>query len=150
MKKVLGPELKELVLKTVEAYNRYRSPEAMAKLLRLEENGFTIEFQGSFCQSRDLRDYFEDFVYELQRLSSAVELEIGEIKQTSSQSFKVQYIVKSGFPNAELHEKTLFEEFLRERGLSVENYTTLNPCTRDIVRFHFRTWLFEKKNEKKL
>ena len=32
MKKVLDPELSELLLKTVEAYNRYRSPEAAAKL----------------------------------------------------------------------------------------------------------------------
>ncbi|KPV62341.1 MAG: hypothetical protein AOA66_1373 [Candidatus Bathyarchaeota archaeon BA2] len=46
MKKVLGPELSKLILRTVEVYNQYRSPEATAKLLKLEEEGFTIEFEG--------------------------------------------------------------------------------------------------------
>lgn len=51
MKKLLGPELSKLTLRTVEVYNRYRSPEATAKLLKLEKDGFAIEFEGSFCQS---------------------------------------------------------------------------------------------------
>jgi len=149
MKKVLDPELSELLLKTVEVYNRYRSPEATAKLFRLEEDGFIIEFERSFCQSCGVQDYFEDFIYELKSLNSAVEVEIGEIEQTSPRSFKVQYIVKGGFPDGKLHDEALFKEFLHERGLSVEDYMTSNPCTKDITRFHFRTWLFEKKNEKK-
>ena len=149
MKKVQDPELSALLLKTVEVYNRYRSPEAAAKLLRLQEDGFIIAFQGSFCKSCGVQDYFEDFIYELKSFNSSVEVEIGEIEQTSPRSFKVQYIVKSGFPDGKLHDEALFEEFLHERGLSVEDYMTSNPCTRDITRFHFRTWLFEKKNEKK-
>ena len=59
MKKVLAPELSELLLKTVEVYNRYRSPEAAAKLLRLQEDGFIIAFQGSFCKSCGVQDYLK-------------------------------------------------------------------------------------------
>jgi hypothetical protein len=147
MKKALSSELSKLILRTVEVYNRYRSPEAKAKLLKLEEDRFTIEFEGSFCQSCGVQDYFEDFVYELKGLSSAVQVGIGEIEQTSPQSFKVQYIVKDGFPSGKLREETLFQEFLQERGLSVRDYMTSNPCTRDIIRFHFRTWLFEKNRK---
>ncbi|NIR87813.1 hypothetical protein GWO13_09775 [Candidatus Bathyarchaeota archaeon] len=148
MKKVLGSELSQLIQRALEVYNRYRSPEATAKLLELEENGFTVEFEGSFCQSCGVQDYFEDLIYELKRLSSAVEVEIREIEQTSPQSFKVKYIVKGGFSGGKLDEEALFQEFLQERGLSVEDYVTSNPCTRDIIRFHFRTWLPERRSKR--
>jgi len=148
MKKVVSSELNKLVLRTVKVYNRYRSPEAMAKLLSLEENGFTIEFEGAFCQSCGVQDYFEDFVYELEGLSKNVEVEIREIEQTSPRSFKVQYMVKGGFSSGELDEEGLFKEFLRERGLSVKGFMAFNPCTKDVIRFHFRTWLFETKSKR--
>jgi len=148
MKEALSSELSKLILRTVEVYNRYRSPEAAAKLLKLKEDGFIIEFDGSFCQSCGVQDSFEDFIYELKSLSSAVQVEIGEIEQTSPQSFKVQYIVKGDFSGGKFREETLFQEFLQERGLSVRDYMASNPCTRDIIRFHFRTWLFEKKSKR--
>ena len=148
MKSITGTDLSKLVLRIIEFYNRYRSPEATAKLLKLEKDGFTIEFEGSFCQSCGVQDYFEDFIYELRRLSSGVEVEIREIEQTSSRSFKVQYIVKGIFLGSGLNEEALFQEFLQERGLSAKDYEASNPCTKDITRFHFRTWLFEKNLEK--
>jgi len=148
MKSIVNPELNKLVLRTIEVYNRYRSQEATAKLLKLEKNGFTIEFKGSFCQSCGVQDYFEDFVYELKGLSSDIEVEIEEIEQTSSQSFKVQYMVKGGFSSGKLNEEDLFQEFLRERGLSVRDFMASNPCTKDVIQFHFRTWLFERKTKR--
>jgi len=148
MKSVAGSELAKLVLRAVEVYNRYRSPEATAKLLKLEEDGFTIEFEGSFCQSCGVQDYFEDFVYELEGLNSNVEAEIREIEQTSPQSFMVRYMVKGDFSSGKLDEERLFQEFLREKGLSVEDYMASNPCTKDVMRFHFRTWLFERKSKR--
>jgi len=149
MKSIASTDLSKLVLRTIEVYNRYRSPEATAKLVKLEKDGFTIEFEGSFCQSCGVQDYFEDFVYELEGLSSAVEVVIGEIEQASLQSFKVKYIVKGDFSGGKLDEKALFQEFLRERGLSVRDYMVSNPCTKDVIRFHFRTWLFERNSKKK-
>jgi hypothetical protein len=95
-----------------------------------------------------MQDYFEDFIYELKSLSSAVEVEIKGIEQSSPQSFKVQYMVKGNF-SGKPNEEALFQEFLQERGLSVKDYMASNPCTRDIIRFHFRTWLFERKSKKK-
>jgi len=147
MKKVLANELSKLILRTVEVYNRYRSPEATAKLLKLEEDSVTIEFEGSFCQSCGVQDYFEDFVHELKGISS-IEAGIQEIEQTSPQSFKVQYRVKGGFLSGKPDEERLFQEFLREKGLSVEDYMASNPCTKDMMRFHFRTWLFERKSRR--
>ena len=148
MKSIARSDLSKLILTTVEVYNKYRSPEATAKLLKLEKDSFTIEFEGSFCQSCGVQDYFEDFIYELESLSSAVKVEIGKIEQTSPQSFRVQYIVKGNFSGDKLDEEALFQEFLRERGLSFRNYMASNPCTRDVIRFHFRTWLFERKSKR--
>ena len=148
MEEVPSSELSKLVLKAVEVYNRYRSPEATAKMLELEENGFIIEFEGSFCQGCGVQDYFEDFIYELESLSKTVKVEIGEIEQTSPQSFKVQYIIKGGSSTDKLDERALFQDFLQERGLSFRDYAMSNPCTRDVIRFHFRTWLFERETKR--
>lgn len=145
MKGIASTDLSILVLRTIEVYNKYRSPEATARLLKLGKDGFIIEFAGSFCQSCGVQDYFEDFSYELESLSGGVKVEIGETEQTSPQSFKVQYIVKGG----KLGEEALFQEFLQKRGLSVRDYMASNPCTRDVIRFHFRTWLFERKPKKR-
>jgi len=132
----------------VEVYNRYRSPEATAKLVKLKKDGFTIQFQGTFCQSCGVQDYFEDFIYELRSLGSAAKVEIGEIEQTSPQNFKVQYRIKGGFSGDKTDEEAFFQNFLQERGLSVRDYMASNPCTKDIIRFHFRTWLFERKSKR--
>jgi len=148
MESIVNPELNKLVLRTIEVYNKYRSPEATAKLLKLEKKSFTIEFEGSFCQSCGAQDYFEDFIYELKGHSNDIEVELAEIEQTSPQSFKVQYMVRGGFSGSKLDEEELFQEFLRERGLSVRDYMASNPCTKDVIRFHFRTWLFERKTKR--
>jgi len=148
MKSVADSDLAKLILRTVEVYNRYRSPEATAKLLKLEKNGFTIEFEGSFCQSCGVQDYFEDFIYELKGLSGDIEVETREIEQSSPQSFKVQYMVKGGFSSGKPDEEALFQEFLQERGLSFRDYVVSNPCTKDVIRFHFRIWLSERNSKK--
>lgn len=148
MKSRKSTELGKLVLKTIEVYNRYRSPEAKARLLKLESDGFIIKFQGSFCQSCGVQDYIEDFIYEFESLTSNAEAQLGEIKQVSPLSFEVQITVKGSFSSDKTGEEALFQEFLQERGLTVRDYSASNPCTRDIARFHFRTWLQGKKSKR--
>jgi len=63
--KVSGLDLKRVVLKAVEEYNRFRSPEAKAKLIKIREKEIILDFEGSFCRTCGVYDYFEDFVYEL-------------------------------------------------------------------------------------
>ncbi len=94
MKRIASTDLDKFVLRTIEIYNRYRSPEATAKLLKLEKDSFTVEFEGSFCQSCGVQDYFEDLIHELETLSK-IEVEIDEIEQTSPQNFKVWHTVKA-------------------------------------------------------
>jgi len=147
MNGISGAHLDDLVLRAIEVYNRYRSPEATAKLVGMEKDGFIIEFEGPFCQSCGVKDYFEDFIHELEDISRAFRVEVKETEPAGPQSFRVRYGVKDEF--SEVDEEALFREFLRDKGLSFREYLASNPCTKDVIMFHFRTWLFERKPEPK-
>jgi hypothetical protein len=141
--------LSELVLRAIEVYNMYRSPEATAKLVGMKKDGFVIEFDGAFCISCGVRDYFEDFIYDLEDLNRNVRVEIKETEQAGPQSFKVKYVVNENFSDADLDEEALFHEFLQERGLTLREYLASNACTKDVIKFHFRTWQSERKSKPK-
>ena len=147
MKDIAGARLNDLVSRAIEVYNRYRSPEATAKLVEVEKDGFIIEFEGPFCMSCGVRDYFEDFIHELEDISKSFRVEVKETEPSGPQSFRVRYSVKDDF--SEVNEEALFREFLRDKGLSFREYLASNSCTKDVIMFHFRTWLFERKTEPK-
>jgi hypothetical protein len=147
MKDNTGSTLNELVSRTITVYNKYHSPEATAKLAGTEKDGFSIEFEGPFFQSCCVNEYFEDFIYDLEDVSRSFRAEIKAIEPTGPQSFRVQYAVESDFSGSSIEEKELFREFLGIKGLSFEDYLSSNTCTRDVIKFHFRTWLLERKPE---
>jgi len=146
--KSASADLSKHLSRTIDVYNRYRSPEVTAKLVKQERDGFTIEFRGALCQSCGAQDYFEDFIYDFEEVNGCVGVEIGKIKQISPESFRVYYRILNVY-SGDKNEETLFQDFLQERGLSFEDYVASNPCTKDVFKFHFRTWLFEKNSEKK-
>lgn len=75
----------ERVMDAVEEYNRYRAPEAVARLLRIDDRSMTLEFTGSFCATCGFYDYFDDLRVMLEerglrcRVSSIKETEDGTI-----------------------------------------------------------------------
>ncbi len=87
-------ELEELIRKAILLYNRYRSPEAVAKVVSVSPENLTLTFSGSFCYSCGVIDYVEDFIHEVKILSDKVELKIGKTRQTSPRSFEADYRVK--------------------------------------------------------
>ena len=87
-------DLEQLMRRTVALYNRYRSPEATAKLVLVTSDMVTVSFSGSFCYSCGIIDYLEDFVHELKLLTDKVELKIWKTRQTSPRSFEADYRVK--------------------------------------------------------
>lgn len=74
--------LKSTLESTIEEYNKYRKPEAVARIVWVEDGGFKLEFSGPFCQSCGVQGYFEDVIYELERLNGvkASLLSVQEIK----------------------------------------------------------------------
>jgi hypothetical protein len=141
--------MRDIVLRTIDIFNRYRSPEVTAKLVEINKDGFTLDFEGSFCTSCGVRDHFEEFIYELETISKKFKAELVTTKPTCSESFRVQYRIKAKFSENvaenDVNEDTMFREFLLENGLSFEEYLASNSCTKDVLMFHFRTWLFEKE-----
>ncbi len=73
-------------------YNRFRSPEVTVKFLHFKDGRLVLEFKGTFCNTCGSHDYFEDFIYEMKRLSN-VELNINKIKESGFQKFIVIYSI---------------------------------------------------------
>ena len=87
-------ELEEFIRKAILLYNRYRSPEAVAKLVSVSPENVILSFSGSFCYSCGVIDYVEDFIHELKMLTDKVELKVGKTRQTTPRSFEADYRVK--------------------------------------------------------
>jgi len=56
-------QLEKNILKAIEIYNKYRSPEAFARLMGIKEDKIMVKFGGTFCYTCGVRDWIEDLVY---------------------------------------------------------------------------------------
>ena len=66
--------LKRFVDKAIEEYNKYRSPEATARLERIEGDVVVIRFEGPFCATCGINDWVEDMVFVMRDLGAEAEL----------------------------------------------------------------------------
>jgi len=53
-------DLKRRIEEAIEEFNRYRSPEATAKLVKISKKNFKVDFSGPFCRTCGFYDYFDD------------------------------------------------------------------------------------------
>ena len=83
--------IKEKIEKAIDEFNKYRSPEAVAKLLSVGKKSFKIEFTGPFCRSCGFYDYFDDLKIFLEE--NELETKIEKIKETDEGGI-VQFTVK--------------------------------------------------------
>jgi len=60
--------LVDVVRKAEELYNRYRAPEAVARVLKIDGDRVVVRFTGSFHYSCGLYDWLEDMKYVLEDL----------------------------------------------------------------------------------
>lgn len=82
--------LKELVLRAIKEYNKYRSPEVTAELLSMGRDTFEVRFTGPFCYSCGYYDYFEDLRLELEELGLRTKIvEVREIVEGAVVRFEV-------------------------------------------------------------
>lgn len=88
--------LKEIIEEAIKIYNHFRSPEAIAKLIEVSSNQFTVEFKGPFCRSCGVYDYFEDLIYEIKSLVPSLNIEVAEVKE-NDEGFIVIYKILSWF-----------------------------------------------------
>lgn len=86
-------ELKEFVDKAIEIYNQYRSPEAIAKLVKLDKDKLVLDISGPYCRSCGLSDWFEDFSIELSRISNH-RAELAAFEAIDDEVYRVEYALK--------------------------------------------------------
>jgi len=87
-------ELLEQVGKTVTLYNRFHSPEATAKTVRVTLGLVTVAFSGSFCYSCGVVGLLEDFVNKFKVLTDKAELKIDRTRQVNPRTFEADFKVK--------------------------------------------------------
>lgn len=86
-----GSNVKELIIKAIEEYNKYRSPEANAKLLSINDAVFEVEFTGTFCYTCGVYEYFEDLKYQLKEFGVDSEIvEISELNEGAIVKFRLE------------------------------------------------------------
>ncbi len=88
----MSRDLRPAVVRAVEEYNRYRSPEAVARILHVGEESFELEFSGPFCQSCGVQDYFEDMVYELENLSG-IRARLVSVRENENGTYRARYSI---------------------------------------------------------
>ena len=74
----------------IEEFNKYRSPEAVAKLIDVGEGFTVIGFSGPFCRSCGLYDYFDDLKIELEEKMGGP-IEISKIEGGESEGYLITY-----------------------------------------------------------
>ena len=65
---------KARIMKAILLYNKYKSPEAHAKLIGFEGRRIIVRFDGIFCETCGVNDWIEDFKYVLEDLNISAEL----------------------------------------------------------------------------
>lgn len=86
-------ELEDTLRKAIARYNRFRSPEAIAKLVRVSPESVTIAFTGAFCASCGVLGYVEGFIHDFKTLTTRFDLKIGRTRQEGTRIIEVDYKV---------------------------------------------------------
>jgi len=71
---IVSLTLKRLVDKAIKLYNKYRSPEAIARLMRIDGDIVIVYFEGSFCETCGINDWVEDLRFIFEDLGAEAEL----------------------------------------------------------------------------
>ena len=87
----------EKISKVIEEFNRLHGNETHAKLKEIKGEEVIIEFEGSFCKTCGLFDYFEDIKWEAMGFGIIVEpIEILEFEEKfETGKYSVKYKVQT-------------------------------------------------------
>lgn len=82
-------KMEDLLETTISEYNELRSPYAKAKLLEVKGSIIKVQFEGHFCESCCMDEYFLDLVYELE--PKGIEIEFLGFHFVESETFIAKY-----------------------------------------------------------
>ncbi len=81
------PRFIGIVKESIEYYNKYRAPEATARLIANRRDMVEVEFEGSFCESCGIIDWIEDLAYIM--VEKGLEVELIAVKDTDNDYIKI-------------------------------------------------------------
>jgi len=85
--------VKEKLQRVLDEFNRLHGSEAEARILKLGGDEVIIEFEGSFCATCGLYDYFDDIKWEA--LDFGLEIEPVEVIEAEEDEFEHgRYVVR--------------------------------------------------------
>ena len=80
---------------SIQKFNKYHSPEAVAEYVRHEKDRVYVKFYGPFCRSCGIYDYFEDILVDLK--DAGIEAEVESYEELEDEDgFLVVYRVTEG------------------------------------------------------
>ncbi|AFK22800.1 hypothetical protein [Pyrococcus sp. ST04] len=82
----------EKLEKAIQEFNRLHGSEAQARVIKIEENEVLIEFQGTFCKTCGLYDYFEDITWEA--IDLGLKIKPVEIVESEEDFEEGRYVVR--------------------------------------------------------
>lgn len=74
MKHAQMKKLIRIVNKAEQLYNKYRAPESIAEIVKINDDEIIVKFKGSFCETCGLYDWIEDMKYILEDLGINTEI----------------------------------------------------------------------------
>jgi len=99
----------EAVERVLEEFNRLHGSEARARILQIKGDEVIIEFEGSFCATCGLYDYFDDIKWEA--IEFGLELEPVEVLEAEEDDFEHgRYVVRYRVRESKLRGINLEEE----------------------------------------
>lgn len=84
-------KIRVIIEKAIDEYNKYRSPEATARILSIDQKFLEIEFTGSFCHTCGVYDYFDDLKILLENVG--IKTKIVEVKEIDEGTI-VNFVIK--------------------------------------------------------
>lgn len=75
--------------KAIESHNEYKADIAKAEIVEVKEDYFRVKFEGNFCLSCCMDEYFIDLVHELKDMN--VETEFKNFQQVGEKTFIAEY-----------------------------------------------------------
>ena len=83
----MKPEIKSKVNEAVLFYNRYRSPEFTATLIKIDDRSIHIKFTEPFTSTCGINDWVEDFRYLAEDL--CLKLKLVEIREDEKPDYRI-------------------------------------------------------------
>lgn len=81
---------KEIVENAIEEYNKYRSPEVIARLMSVDDEGLVIRFTGSFCEACGKDSDYQFIAYLLDEKGVETNIaKITELEEGAIVTFKI-------------------------------------------------------------